>query len=76
MALGVYAITHAPLAGDEQDRRRAASLGIATPPLLLNHADRHAHGGEVTPNFDATFGQMLAVYWSFSPGYACSSCWL
>jgi len=24
----------------------------------------------VTPNFDATFGQMLAVYWSFSPGYA------
>jgi adenylate cyclase len=26
--------------------------------------------GEVTPNFDATYGQMLAVYWSFSPGYA------
>jgi adenylate cyclase len=26
--------------------------------------------GEVTPGFDATFGQMLAVYWSFSPRYA------
>jgi adenylate cyclase len=45
-------------------------LGLATPPLLLNHAVVMHMAGEVTPNFDATFGQMLAVYWSFSPGYA------
>jgi adenylate cyclase len=45
-------------------------LGLATPPLLLNHAIVMHMAGEVTPNFDATYGQMLAVYWSFSPGYA------
>jgi adenylate cyclase len=45
-------------------------LGLATPPLLLNHAVVMHMAGEVTPNFDATYGQMLATYWSFSPGYA------
>ena len=45
-------------------------LGLATPPLLLNHAVVMHMAGEVTPRFDATFGQFLAVYWSFSPGYA------
>jgi adenylate cyclase len=45
-------------------------LGFLTPPLLLNHAVVMHVAGEVTPNFDATFGQMLAIYWSFSPKYA------
>ncbi|HEY5020833.1 MAG TPA: 2Fe-2S iron-sulfur cluster-binding protein, partial [Steroidobacteraceae bacterium] len=45
-------------------------LGLLTPPLLLNHAVVMYTAGRVTPDFDATFGQMLAVYWSFSPRYA------
>ena len=70
LALGVYAITtRRSLAMSKTDAVQLA-LGIATPPLLLNHAIVMHMAGEVTPNFDATFGQMLAVYWSFSPGYA------
>jgi adenylate cyclase len=45
-------------------------LGLLTPPLLLNHVVVMHMAGEVTPNFDSTYGQMLAVYWSFSPAYA------
>jgi adenylate cyclase len=45
-------------------------LGLVTPPLLLNHVVVMHMAGEITPNFDATYGQMLAVYWSFAPGYA------
>src|SRR5262245_38085448 len=70
LALGVYALaTRRSLAMSKTDGVQLA-LGIATPPLLLNHAIVMHMAGEVTPNFDATFGQMLAVYWSFSPGYA------
>jgi len=70
LALGVYAITtRRSLAMSKTDVVQLC-LGIATPPLLLNHAVVMHMAGEVTPNFDATFGQMLAVYWSFSPGYA------
>ncbi|MEW6689856.1 MAG: 2Fe-2S iron-sulfur cluster-binding protein [Pseudomonadota bacterium] len=45
-------------------------LGAVTPPLLLNHAVVMYMAGEVSPGFDSTFGQMLAVYWSFEPRYA------
>lgn len=45
-------------------------LGLVTPPLLLNHAVVMHMAGEITPGFDSTFGQMLAIYWSFSPRYA------
>ena len=70
LALGVYAITaRRSLAMSKTDAVQLC-LGIATPPLLLNHAIVMHMAGEVTPNFDATYGQMLAVYWSFSPGYA------
>ena len=70
LALGVYAITaRRSLAMSKTDVVQLC-LGIATPPLLLNHAIVMHMAGEVTPHFDATFGQMLAVYWSFSPGYA------
>jgi adenylate cyclase len=70
IALGVYSITtRRSLAMSKTDVVQLL-LGLATPPLLLNHAIVMHMAGEVTPNFDATFGQMLAVYWSFSPGYA------
>jgi len=70
IALGIYAIsTRRSLAMSKTDVVQLC-LGLATPPLLLNHAIVMHMAGEVTPNFDATYGQMLAVYWSFSPGYA------
>lgn len=70
IALGLYAIgTRRSLAMSRTDVVQLC-LGLATPPLLLNHVVVMHMAGEVTPNFDATFGQMLAVYWSFSPRYA------
>ena len=70
MALGLYAIGARRSAAMSETDVVQLCLGLATPPLLLNHAVVMHMAGEVTPNFDATFGQMLAVYWSFSPGYA------
>jgi adenylate cyclase len=70
MTLGLYAIaSRRSLAMSRTDVVQLI-LGLLTPPLLLNHAVVMHMAGEVTPNFDSTFGQMLAVYWSFSPGYA------
>ena len=70
IALGVYAIAaRRSLAMSKTDAVQLL-LGLATPPLLLNHAIVMHMAGEVTPNFDSTYGQMLAVYWSVSPGYA------
>ena len=70
IALGLYAISaRRSLAMSKTDVVQLC-LGLLTPPLLLNHAIVMHMAGEVTPNFDATYGQMLAVYWSFSPGYA------
>jgi adenylate cyclase len=70
IALGVYAISVRRSAAMSKTDVVQLVLGLATPPLLLNHAITMHMAGEVTPNFDATYGQMLAVYWSFSPGYA------
>jgi adenylate cyclase len=70
IALGLYAIGARRSAAMSKTDVVQLFLGLATPPLLLNHAVVMHMAGEVTPNFDATFGQMLAVYWSFSPGYA------
>jgi adenylate cyclase len=70
VALGLYAISaRRSLALSRTDAIQLL-LGVLTPPLLLNHVVVMYTAGEVTPNFDSTFGQMLAVYWSFSPGYA------
>ena len=70
LALGLYAIcARRSLAMSKTDVVQLC-LGLVTPPLLLNHAVVMHMAGEVTPNFDSTYGQMLAVYWSFSPGYA------
>jgi adenylate cyclase len=70
MALGLYAILARRSAAMSKTDVVQLCLGLATPPLLLNHAVVMHMAGEVTPGFDSTFGQMLAVYWSFSPGYA------
>jgi len=70
IALGLYAMSaRRSLAMSRTDVVQLC-LGLLTPPLLLNHAVVMYMAGRVTPNFDSTFGQMLAVYWSFSPRYA------
>lgn len=70
IALGLYSITQRRSLSMSKTDVIQLCLGLVTPPLLLNHAVVMHMAGEVTPNFDATYGQMLAVYWSFSPGYA------
>lgn len=70
LVLGIYAIAARRSATLTRTDWVQLALGLATPPLLLNHAIVMHIAGEVTPNFDATFGQFLAVYWSFTPGYA------
>ena len=45
-------------------------LGLLTPPMLINHVFATNVAGELGRDFDASYGQMLAVYWSFSPTYA------
>lgn len=70
IALGLYAIaSRRSLALSRTDVVQLL-LGLVTPPLLLNHVVVMHMAGEVSPGFDSTFGQMLAVYWSFSPHYA------
>ena len=70
IALGLYSISQRRSLSMSKTDVVQLCLGLATPPLLLNHAVVMHMAGEVTPRFDATFGQFLAVYWSFSPGYA------
>jgi adenylate cyclase len=70
LALGLWAMAARRSAAMTTTDWVQLCLGLATPPLLLNHAIVMHMAGEVAPNFDARFGQMLAVYWSFSPGYA------
>ena len=70
IALGITAIARRrSLALSRTDAVQLA-LGLLTPPLLLEHAVVMHLAGEVTPDFHAAFGQILAVYWSFSPRYA------
>ena len=45
-------------------------LGLLTPPMLINHVFATHVAGELGRDFDASYGQMLAVYWSFAPLYA------
>jgi adenylate cyclase len=70
IALGLYAMSARRSFAMSRTDVVQLCLGLLTPPLLLNHAVVMYIAGRVTPNFDATFGQMLAVYWSFSPRYA------
>lgn len=68
--LGLYALGTRRSAAMTKTDIVQLCLGLVTPPLLLNHAFVMHLAGEVSPGFDATFGQALAIYWSFSPHYA------
>jgi len=70
IALGLYAVVSRRSLTMTRTDVVQLTLGLLTPPLLLNHAMVMHTAGHVTPNFTDTFGQMLAVYWSFSPRYA------
>ena len=45
-------------------------LGLLTPPMLISHVFATYVANELGPSFDSSYGQMLAVYWRFSPAYA------
>jgi adenylate cyclase len=42
-------------------------LGMAVPPLLVTHVLAMRIAGEFVQNFQASYGFILSVYWSFSP---------
>src|SRR5512139_2846865 len=70
VALGLYSIAaRRSLAMSRTDVAQLA-LGLLTPPLLLNHVVVTYMADRITPAFDSAYGMMLAIYWSFSPGYA------
>ncbi len=68
--LGLYAMaTRRSLAMSSTDVVQLV-LGLLTPPMLINHVFATHVAGELGRDFDASYGQMLAVYWSFAPLYA------
>lgn len=46
------------------------ALGLLTPPLLLAHVLLTAVAGEIVSGYEASYGFVLAKYWSISPAYA------
>ena len=78
--LGGAAAVHALLGLYAMSARRSLTLsrtdvvqlilGLLTPPLLITHVIATHIAGEVGKDFDSSYGQMLAVYWSFAPRYA------
>lgn len=42
-------------------------LGLATPPLLLNHVVGLQVTSDLAPSFGADYGFVLAVYWRYAP---------
>jgi adenylate cyclase len=70
LALGLYAVAaRRSLALSTTDFMQLA-LGLAIPPLLIAHVVATATANAVSPGFASNYGQILAVYWSFSPSYA------
>lgn len=45
-------------------------LGVATPPLLLNHVVGLQVVSDMTGRFSADYGYVLAVYWRYAPRLA------
>ncbi len=79
--LGGAALVHAALGLYAMAARRSLSmsrtdvvqlaLGVLTPPLLLNHVLMTAVAGKLAYyGYEPSYGLLLAVYWSISPGYA------
>ncbi|CAM9559046.1 unnamed protein product, partial [Phaeothamnion confervicola] len=46
------------------------ALGLFTPPLLVAHVMLTAVAGEIATGYEASYGFVLAKYWSLSPAYA------
>jgi adenylate cyclase len=70
LALGLYAVAaRRSLALSTSDFMQLA-LGLSIPPLLIAHVVAMATANTVSPGFASNYGQILAVYWSFSPSYA------
>src|SRR5215471_7456184 len=42
-------------------------LGLATPPLLVNHVVAGQVTSDLTAQFSADYGFVLAVYWKYAP---------
>jgi adenylate cyclase len=42
-------------------------LGLATPPLLVNHVVGLQVTSDLVPRFSADYGYVLAVYWRYAP---------
>jgi adenylate cyclase len=42
-------------------------LGLATPPLLVNHVVGLQVASDLVPRFSADYGYVLAVYWRYAP---------
>jgi adenylate cyclase len=45
-------------------------LGLATPPLLVNHVVGLQVTSDLVARFDADYGYVLAVYWRYAPLFA------
>ena len=45
-------------------------LGLATPPLLVNHVVGLQVTSDLVPRFSADYGFVLAVYWKYAPLFA------
>ena len=69
-ALGLYAIAaRHSLAMSRTDLVQLV-LGIFTLPLLLNHVIVMGVTGDLVREFEPSYGQILAVYWSVAPALA------
>ncbi len=70
LSLGLYAVAaRRSLALSTTDFMQLA-LGLSIPPLLIAHVIATATANAVSPGFSSSYGQILAVYWSFAPSYA------
>jgi len=45
-------------------------LGLATPPLLVNHVVGLQVASDLVAGFSADYGYVLAVYWRYAPLFA------
>ncbi len=70
MALGLYAISARRSWAMSRTDVVQMVLGLLTPPMLITHVMATHLASEFDRNFNFVYGQMLAVYWSFAPGYA------
>ena len=68
--LGLYAVSVRRSMAMSRTDMVQLTLGLLTPPMLITHVIATHVAGEFGRDFNFTYGQMLAVYWSFAPHYA------